>query len=466
MTRLRHAIAASALAASMAADAQEGGDTDAMRDALAAGYKAAFTCSALFNADRPLDAIAENELDQIYPDYRAHVDALPDAVIDRETRRVTVAWSPTLPPRMAAWRPGLGCTQLPIGADASAAETLPRLAADWPGPAGGDNATVLSPDAAPHAPTDPDALERIVAEAFQSDRYGADVRTSGVVVLLGGAIVGERYARGIDATTPQRTWSVAKSVTASVLGAAVQRGLIGVDAPAGLKAWSAPGDPRALITVANLLHMASGLDSGVSGSRTDRLYFGGARMIDTAVGKTMEVAPGARFKYSNNDTLLAMRALRERIGDDQAYWRFPQEAVLHRIGAFRTVLETDWNGDFISSSQVWTTARDLARIGQLYLQDGVWDGERILAEGWTAYVAAPAPAQPNRDWGYGAQFWRPNGADGLPDDVFFAAGHRGQYVVIAPSRDAVIVRRGYDASGGPRFDVTRFAADILTTLPH
>ena len=159
-----------------------------------------------------------------------------------------------------------------------------------------------------------------------------------------------------------------------------------------------------------------------------------------------------------------MRALREALNDDVLYHRFPYESLLHKIGAVRTTLEIDWNGDFISSSQVWATGRDLARIGQLYLQDGMWAGERLLPENWAEFVRTPAPAQPADGAGYGAQFWLMNNVPGVPEGTFYAAGNRGQYIVIIPALDAVIVRQGYDVIGGARFDIDRFTLDVVRAL--
>lgn len=419
----------------------------------AAGYRAAFTCSATFNAGRSLEAIAAGELARIYPGYRAPMDALAPPVLDRDAKTVSAAFDAELPPRLALWRPHLGCVQAPPGATAQdVLAHLPRVSFETP--------PTRTP--APWATALDPALEPPMAAAFDGASYGAGTRTTAVVVTMGDALVAERYAEGFSAETPQRTWSVAKSIAATVIGAAVQRGIITVEAPAPVPEWAAPGDPRGAITLAHLLHMASGLYSGESGSRTDEIYFGGGRVKDHAATTELEAAPGTRWKYANNDTLLAMRALRAAIGDDAAYVRFPFEAVLHPLGMTHTTPETDWGGDFILSSQVWTTARDLARLGRLYLQDGAWEGARILPEGWAAFVSTPAPAQPeDRDWGYGAQFWLLGGVAGLPEDAYAAAGHRGQYVVIIPSRDAVIVRRGFDESGGVSFDIARFAADVL-----
>jgi CubicO group peptidase (beta-lactamase class C family) len=178
----------------------------------------------------------------------------------------------------------------------------------------------------------------------------------------------------------------------------------------------------------------------------------------------LEAMPGKRWKYANDDTVIAMRAFREALKDDNAYHSFPYESVLHKIGARHTTMEVDWNGDFISSSQVWSTARDLARVGQLYLQDGMWGSERILPEDWVQFVSTPAPAQPASGAGYGAQFWLMNNAPGVPDGTFYMSGNRGQYVVIVPSMNAVIVRRGFDVIGGARFDINAFTRDTLMAL--
>jgi CubicO group peptidase (beta-lactamase class C family) len=159
-----------------------------------------------------------------------------------------------------------------------------------------------------------------------------------------------------------------------------------------------------------------------------------------------------------------MRSLRESMNDDNAFHRFPYEKLLHKIGATHTTMEIDWNGDFIASSQVWATARDLARVGQLYLQDGMWGSERLLPEGWAEFVRTPAQAQPAEGPGYGAQFWLMTDAAGVPAGTYYMAGNRGQYVVIVPSMNVVIVRRGYDVNGGARFEINDFTRDVLLAL--
>lgn len=434
--------------------------------ALAAGYKSAFLCSDLFTAGLSEAEATQDDLEGIYPDYQALVRALP-AVVDRERRTVSVAFAPDLPPRIAAWRPGLGCTELPIGADPASAAILPRLT---PRPATSDADARPWPDgdARASAPA-PAALAAVVARAFDGQAYGAGTRTTAVLVVQDGRIVAERYAESFGPHVPQRTWSAAKSITATVVGRAVQLGLLSVDAPATIPEWRQPGDPRAAITLAQLLHMNSGLWTNGPGNRTDEVYLGGAAVTQWAVAQPLETSPGTRFRYSNDDALLAARAMRAALGDGQAALDFPYDQLFRRIGMTHTVAETDWQGNYILSSQVWTTARDLARLGLLYLADGVWSGERLLPPGWARLVATPAGTQPDKGGdgkgpGYGALFWLYGPEQGLPAGTTLMNGNRGQYVFVVPATRTVIVRRGFDMAGSPPFDVARFGHDILATL--
>ena len=450
------------------ANAQEGGDTEIMKQALAAGYKALFTCSATFTAGQSKTNIEVNELSGIYTDYRDAMRPLSEAKVSDRNRSVAVRYAKGEPPRIAVWRTGFGCSLLPIGADPTAADWLPRNAGERV-QLKSDVTTAIGSNVTLTDVTDyQQRLEPSVSFAFDGQTYGKGTRTSAVVIVKDGQLLSERYGRGMNAVTPQRTWSVAKSLTATIIGAAMEQGVMALDHPALVENWSSGGDPRRQITLRDVLQMSSGLDSGESGSRTDRLYFGGARVVDTALVSPLEVTPGERFKYANNDTLAAMRGLREAFKDDSRYWSFPYTGVLFKIGALNTTLETDWNGDFVSSSQVWMTARDMARLGQLYIQDGVWAGERILREGWVDFVSTPGPAQPERSasspFGYGGSFWLIDQSEGIPSDTFAGFGNRGQYLVIIPSRGLVIVRRGFDVAEGDRFDVVAFTRDIISGI--
>ena len=460
--RLTFVRAAAVCALVVAGGAAAQDERPAYVTALAAGYKAAFVCSNLFNGGLSEEQTAADDLRGTYAQLNPILPTLK-AVVDRERRTVTVPYDDAMPPRIAAWRPSLGCTQLPVGASAEAANSLPRIGVKPPmlddrtWPMGDRNATASGDG-------DAGVMGRVVTSAFDRRTYGQGSETTAVVIVSNGRIVSERYRPDFDMHSSQRTWSVGKSIAGTVVGAAVQQRLIDIAAAAPVPEWQRPGDPRQRITTDHLLRMASGLHSDHPGNRTDALYFGGVAVADQAGGWPLAAQPGTVFRYANNDTVLAIRGLQHVLGDGEKSLRFPFESLLWKIGMTRTVPETDWQGTFILSSQVWTTARDLARLGLLHLNDGMWDGERILPAGWRDYVRRNGPAQPPGDgYGYGATWWTFPEGSGLPQDAIAARGNRGQYVVVIPSRDLVIVRRGFDRTG-MGFDLNAFTRDVLAAL--
>lgn len=443
---MRPLILAAAFALALPAAAQTPADPTAATRAMAAGYKALMVCGAVKNAEaaggeRTVESVEANELVGVYPEIDGLVRDMP---VEMFPARVAVAWDDAMPPRSAVWRPGRGCTIMPVG---------------WRG----EQIATLSPGETPNAafpaavtPADPEALEDAAGMAF-SGGYGEGANTTAVVVLQDGRLVGEWYADGFGVDTPQRTWSVAKSLAGTIIGAAVQRGEVDVNAPADIADWSRPGDPRAAITLDQLMRMASGLTSDTAGNRTDALYFGGVGVDEQVTTWPLIAPPGSRYRYANNDTLLAILSIAPTFDDH------PPAELFRRLGMYDTWAETDWRGNYMLSSQVWSTARDLARFGQLYLEDGMAGGERILPEGWLDYVSRPSGPQPRGEQGYGATFWLFDKSEGIPADAISANGNRGQYVIIVPSRNIVIVRRGEDPAGR-RFDHIAFTRDVLAAL--
>jgi CubicO group peptidase (beta-lactamase class C family) len=414
--------------------------------ATAAGYKALTVCSALKTAEaaggaRTLESVEANELVGIYPELDGLVREMP---VEIGERQVSVPWDDAMPPRVAVYSPGRGCAIQPVG---------------WTGDSPGMFRSGLRMNE-PLVVAEPDGnaagLTEAVEEAFENG-YGVGTNTTAVVVLQGDRLVAESYAEGFGVDTPQRTWSVAKSLAGTLIGAAVQRGEVDVDAPASIADWSRDGDPRAAITLDQLMRMASGLTSDTAGNRTDALYFGGVGIDEQVATWPLIAQPGSRFRYANNDILLAVLSIETTFADHS-----PAD-LFRELGMYDTWAETDWRGNHILSSQVWSTARDLARFGRLYLNDGVQDGQRILPEGWLAHVSRPSGPQPDGDFGYGATFWLMNRSDGVPADTIAAFGNRGQYVVIVPARNIVIVRRGEDPTGN-RFDIAAFTRDVLAAL--
>ncbi len=424
--------------------------------ALAAGYKALMLCSAIANAEangttRTPESVARWELAGIQAPLDAIVSDLPYEIVrgsEGKVAFVEVQWSDDMHPRTAIASAAGGCAITPIG---SAAVDQGKQDLAIQHPASGHEAR---PQVDPMA-ANPGARRVDVGAAF-TGVYGSG-RTNVVTVLYQGQLVGEQYLDGFFANTPQRTWSVAKSIAATLIGAAVHRGDADSNGSAGL--GESDNDPRRAITIDNLLRMASGRYSDTPGNRTDPLYWGGATVEEVALDWPLITAPGSIYRYANNDTLAAVAAIKP------SFAAHPPAEFFAKLGMNHTVAETDWAGDYILSSQVWTTSRDLAKFGQLYLNDGkLPSGERVLPEGWVQYVSAPSGPQPDGPFGYGAGFWLLNKSEGVPADAFAAFGNRGQYVVIVPSRKVVIVRRGEDPVGSS-FDIAAFTRDVLAALP-
>ena len=383
--------------------------------------------------------------------------------VDSGRRTVAVTYSPSMPPRIAVWRKVLGCAQLPVGATMEAANYLPQVPAsleppdfdDQPWPMGDQGATAELPKAQHQA------LDKLLTNAFDGTTYGGT--TWGIIVVKDGKIVAERYALGFDMHIGHQTHSAAKSFAATLAGIATRKNALDLQRAGALLEWRRPGDPRGRITAEHLLHMTSGLYGEGGGSPQSDIYFQGGTVAELAATNLLLTLPGTRFLYNPPDTMLLVRAIRQAVNDDQQFMTYPYQEMYWKIGMTRTVTTTDWNGDFLMSGQTYSTARDFARFGLLYLADGVWNGTRILPQGWASYVATPGPVQPaDSGPGYGAQFWLYGGQAGLPKDAFSPRGAEGQFVMIVPSRNTLIVRRGIDL--GSSFRMDRFAADVLATL--
>jgi CubicO group peptidase (beta-lactamase class C family) len=275
-------------------------------------------------------------------------------------------------------------------------------------------------------------------------------------------------------TTRTRTWSTAKSIAVTLVGMLVDQGKLGLDRPLGFDWLPRPRDgdrdPRSAIALRHVLNMSSGLETVDNGgleyaTGSGMAYWAGASSVDGARNRGLIREPGTNWDYENYDTLLAVYAMKQAIGDAQAYLEFPRAALLDRIGMRNTLVSPDRFGDFILSSQVYTNARDLARLGQLYLQGGMWKGERLLSQAWIDFVRTPAPATAQRGNQYGGHWWLvPDSRTDVPKDAYSTAGNRGQYAVVVPSHDLVIVRRGldYGRQGFNQWDLVR---EVLKAFP-
>ena len=410
-------------------------------------------CSAVFVSGRELPEARAHSLRLDPPGSRVHVD--------RATPGVSVSIAGLIE-RRAVFAADQGCVALPDDRDSLAFEPVPVVSSlpppqtvDWPMGDRLPEAQITGIDAV--------RLEAAVDAAFANP---ADL-TVAFVVLHHGRLVAERYALGISRDTQLESWSMGKSVTATLVGILVQQGELRLDQLAPVTEWQQQGDPRAQISIAHLLRMSSGLRfsfptiEGHDGTARPalagllwngvpdhvRIYAGMENVFQFAINAPAEHPPGRVGRYRNSDPLVlgaVVRRVLEARGDEYLSW--PQRALFDRIGVRRQVLETDVQGNFILTGYDYGTARGWARLGLLYLQGGVWQGERLLPEGFAEFVSTPAPAWSKPQ--YGGLFWlNRTGRAPLPGDAYWMGGDGEQRVTIVPSLDLVVVRLGHVAGG-------------------
>ena len=463
-----------AILVSTNAPAQQTNDYDhfaANRQMIRNGVQAVLMCNGLFTSHRTLEQVFEQELAYLTPGrFGGPVGDVNggEYVVDRERKAVAIGGPGSGPVIRAAFREGIGCVVMSPEQTFDDIDALPALDLPYPDP---DPATVPWPDGdliedrPLPAGIDADALAAASDWAFDRDTPEQD--TLSLIIVHDGQIIHERYADGIDMHTRTRTWSTAKSIAVTLIGMLVDDGRLELDAPLGidwLPAVANPeNDPRNAITLRHVLHMTSGLypvDSfGMEYATGSGLaYWAGASSAEGARDRGLVRKPGTFWDYENYDTLLAVYAMKQALGDDATYQAFPRTALLDRIGMRNTLISADRFHDFILSSQVYTNARDLARFGLLYVNGGVWNGERLISNDWIEFVRTPAPASAGRGSDYGGQWWLvPDDRDDVPKDAYSTSGNRGQFLVVVPSHDLVIVRRGLDfgRQGFNRWDLTR-----------
>lgn len=322
-------------------------------------------------------------------------------------------------------------------------------------------APALLPEIAGREPVETDnptiktALDRAFTETPGAPQRG----TQAIVIVHKGHVIAERYVAGVGVDTPLIGWSATKSVTNALLGILVRQGKLDMNAPAPVAAWADPADPRHAITPDNMLRMNSGLAVGQSlTSGLNDMFDPAAEMVFVerdmagfAERFPLAFAPGSDWNYTNGNTLMLSRIIRDKVGGDaQSVLAFAHRELFDKLSMRHVTLEFDSTGTPIGSSHMLASARDWAKFGLLYLNDGVAGGQRILPEGWVDYSAKYTPH--SDEYGYGAGFWTNRGDSGgaryrikagIPADAFMARGSLGQYVIVIPSRDLVVTRFGY-----------------------
>ncbi|MFN8570773.1 MAG: serine hydrolase [Gemmatimonadaceae bacterium] len=420
-------------------------------DALAhhtAGFATTLCAAVFLTGLDPKDAAANVGFFTGPVEFRGEVK---DTVIDRahQTVRLTLKNGVT---RVAKRYGSQGCVALPIGKDSvfftpSVVKGNFPPAATTPWPMGD-----VLPKAAWPAGVDSAMVAQAVNEAFGPP----EAMTEAFVVTYKGRIIGERYLKGLGIHSPLESWSMGKSVTGTLVARLIQMGVYKLDQPAPIPEWQKAGDPRQAIRIMDIMRMSSGLrirapqdpDFDPKLGYPDHLYYytGTINSYEWAATRPQQWKPNTVGRYRNTDPVLGSYLVRlgaEKLKQD--YHAFPTRALFEKLGMRDAIIYTDPYGNFLGQGYEVIAARDWARLGNLYLQDGMWNGERLLPTGYVDYVRTPAPAwlADGRPVYGGGFFWvNRDGGQPLPTTAYAMLGAGGQSCWIVPSHDLVIVRIG------------------------
>ncbi len=427
-----------------------------------AGMAAKTMCSCVYALGRTPESVLEKEL-SVFPGLsKAKIE-----FIDSSAVTARILWSTS----KAIYREGLGCTMLAERSEFDVRNqdfqiaSRPAIDQDTiPWPSGNVIATTntILPSTS--------IINKAIAEYFTETDASKPKNTLAVVVVHDGQIIAEKYAEGFNMNSMFMGWSMTKSVTNALLGTLVNDNKLTIDQAAPVAEWQ--NDDRKAITIKNLMQGSSGLawnESYFLPGDFHNMFTHSDDKGGYAASKQLKYKPNEVFVYSSGTSNILSKIIRQTM-DDSTYHRYPYEKFFYKIGMYHALLEPDASGTFVGSSYGYASARDWARFGLLFINDGVWNGERILPKGWSAYSATPAPAAPIGQ--YGAMFWLNAGAKtnpelsyhpGLPHDEYGAEGFEDQYVWIFPSKKLVIVRLGVSHHQSGTLEL---AQKIIAALPE
>lgn len=426
-----------------------------------AGMASKTMCSCVHVMGRSPESVVEKEL-SVFPGLnRAKFEFLDSTVVKASFGWVT---------RTSVYRKGLGCTLLAERTEGELRRQVPAL----PGPIPFDADTVAWPlgdrtsDSLP-AGVNREALDAAIAEGFEETDPEKPKNTLAIIIVYDGQIVGERYAEGFSKDSRLMGWSMTKSFTNALVGRLAGEGKLKLEDPAPVVEWQQ--DERKNITLNHLMQASSGLEwdeSYFAPGHFHNMFMHSDDKGGYAAAQKLKYPVGTHWEYSSGTTNILSRIIRQTVGDEN-YPRYAYENLFYKIGMFHTLVEPDASGTFVGSSYGYASARDWARFGLLFLNDGMVNGERILPEGWAKYSATPAPAAPKGE--YGAQFWLNAGAKdnpqncyhpGIPNDEFGAEGFEEQNVFIIPSKKLILVRLGISHHG---YDIEGLTQKVIAALP-
>ncbi|SFS20193.1 serine hydrolase domain-containing protein [Yoonia litorea] len=393
---------------------------------VATNYSAKIVCSSVFISGRDADDVLK--IDVQAPGHPILRYVTVD--VDQEENTVSAQMFGFAAPAVAQHRTGLGCTNRHHVALSDA--TVPAMQSSGSG---------IWPEGQEVVPRQNPEIESVLSD---EDLLGQGYRA--VVIVQNGRIIGETYADGFSAQTPLLGWSMTKTVTAALIGTLIQSGELSLDDDLTEVFNNWQEDNRAEITVSDMLAMTSGLtwnEGYGSVSDVTRMLYLTDDMAEFAATNPTEAAPNSFFNYSSGTSTMLSRVWQDKLGE--AALLYPQTILFAPLGMTSATLETDASDTFVGSSYMYATARDWARFGLFLLQDGVWDGQRILPEGYVDWMFEPV--ETSEGLYARGHLWREASGDRPPfEDAVWLRGHDGQSMAIFPSRDLVIVRLGLTPS--------------------
>ena len=407
------------------------------------GYGSKNLCSSIYLQHRsPADVIRE--------DLSGFPLSLGTFSIDEKDSSVTgTVWG--IAKRKTIYRKGIGCTIINDLSEEDVRKQqflLPSApisnndSIHWP--YGNKLSATLSPN------INKEQLQKVVDNILNETKSdGSSACTRAVLIVYDGNIIAEKYAPGFEKNTVMLGWSISKSLTAAMIGILVKENKLSVDMPAPVAAWD--NTKKQKITIKHLLQQTTGLDfveNYTRPSNVTKMLFSKGDMAAYTVALPLKYEPGAAFNYSSGNTNILSNIIRQIVGEKN-YAAFPYKELFYKINAYSFLLEPDASGTFIGSSYSYATARDFARFGLLYYNNGIWNGDQILPTNWVKETIQTSVADKRKHYGY--QFWL-NGNDendtskrwypDVPADMFFADGYGGQDIYIIPSQKLVVVRLG------------------------
>jgi CubicO group peptidase (beta-lactamase class C family) len=416
------------------------------------GYPAKYLCSAVFVSGREQAEVEAMDLHFSFIKYTKNVVDFQDSSVTS-----SFLWGKS----KAIFRNGFGATLLRgVSENDLRKIKFPKLSLSY------DPDTVAWPmgNIMPSKTTNIDTvkLAEITENLMDNDIYNG--HAFAFIVVHRGIPVAEAYQPQFNEKTRFLSWSMAKSFTNTLAGIMVKDGKWDINQPMNIPEWEA--DDRKQITYNNLMQAESGLlwneDYGNRSDVTVMLYCE-KDFASFVFNQPLEAPVGSKWYYSSGNPNVVTYQLRKTLGNDQEYYQFPRKRLFDKIGMSDALFEVDASGTFVGSSYIYATARDYARYGLLHLQDGVFNGERILPEGWVKYSTSPNKHSKGE---YGSLFWLNNSTEfpSVPKDMYCCRGYDGQRIFMIPSKELIVVILGFSHKPDHSMNCDQLLGDIMGTI--